>query len=144
MRSRAWPSNMYCVFAAATNISNVSCQTELYGGGAHFMSLCSVRTRRPLEPWLSSPRPSRRWEVSPSPNLWVSYPAELESLSAFRWFLWIFPWMCGTPLSLKANFKESYMATFYDYFNEQKYADAVKNVSSLFMPKMPCIFFSDK
>lgn len=37
--------------------------------------------------------------------------------------------MCDTPLSLKANFKESYMATFYDYFNEQKYADAVKNVS---------------
>jgi len=28
----------------------------------------------------------------------------------------------------QANFKESYMATFYDYFNEQKYADAVKNV----------------
>lgn len=37
--------------------------------------------------------------------------------------------MCDTLLSLKANFKESYMATFYDYFNEQKYADAVKNVS---------------
>lgn len=39
---------------------------------------------------------------------------------------------CRTRLSLKANFKESYMATFYDYFNEQKYADAVKNVSVLF------------
>lgn len=37
--------------------------------------------------------------------------------------------MCDTRLSFKANFKESYMATFYDYFNEQKYADAVKNVS---------------
>lgn len=37
--------------------------------------------------------------------------------------------LCFTPLCLKANFKESYMATFYDYFNEQKYADAVKNVS---------------
>lgn len=32
-------------------------------------------------------------------------------------------------VSFKANFKESYMAAFYDYFNEQKYADAVKNVS---------------
>uniref|UniRef100_A0A673LZP2 RAS p21 protein activator 3 n=1 Tax=Sinocyclocheilus rhinocerous TaxID=307959 RepID=A0A673LZP2_9TELE len=32
-----------------------------------------------------------------------------------------------------ANFKESYMAAFYDYFNEQKYADAVKNVSRVFM-----------
>uniref|UniRef100_A0A673GQZ2 RAS p21 protein activator 3 n=1 Tax=Sinocyclocheilus rhinocerous TaxID=307959 RepID=A0A673GQZ2_9TELE len=31
--------------------------------------------------------------------------------------------------SKSANFKESYMAAFYDYFNEQKYADAVKNVS---------------
>uniref|UniRef100_A0A8D0GAW0 RAS p21 protein activator 3 n=1 Tax=Sphenodon punctatus TaxID=8508 RepID=A0A8D0GAW0_SPHPU len=29
--------------------------------------------------------------------------------------------------SKSASFKESYMATFYDYFNEQKYADAVKN-----------------
>lgn len=37
-----------------------------------------------------------------------------------------------TLLSSKANFKESYMATFYDYFNEQKYADAVKNVSVSF------------
>lgn len=33
------------------------------------------------------------------------------------------------PSPLQANFKESYMAAFYDYFNEQKYADAVKNVS---------------
>uniref|UniRef100_A0A7N8WKH1 RAS p21 protein activator 3 n=1 Tax=Mastacembelus armatus TaxID=205130 RepID=A0A7N8WKH1_9TELE len=33
--------------------------------------------------------------------------------------------------SKSANFKESYMAAFYDYFNEQKYADAVKNVSVL-------------
>lgn len=32
-------------------------------------------------------------------------------------------------IPVKANFKESYMAAFYDYFNEQKYADAVKNVS---------------
>uniref|UniRef100_A0A8C6VWQ6 RAS p21 protein activator 3 n=1 Tax=Nothobranchius furzeri TaxID=105023 RepID=A0A8C6VWQ6_NOTFU len=32
--------------------------------------------------------------------------------------------------SKSANFKESYMAAFYDYFNEQKYADAVKNVNS--------------
>lgn len=32
---------------------------------------------------------------------------------------------------LQGNFKESYMAAFYDYFNEQKYADAVKNVSLL-------------
>ncbi len=32
-------------------------------------------------------------------------------------------------IPFKANFKESYMAAFYDYFNEQKYADAVKNVS---------------
>uniref|UniRef100_A0A6Q2YPM9 RAS p21 protein activator 3 n=1 Tax=Esox lucius TaxID=8010 RepID=A0A6Q2YPM9_ESOLU len=31
--------------------------------------------------------------------------------------------------SKSANFKETYMAAFYDYFNEQKYADAVKNVS---------------
>uniref|UniRef100_A0A8C6TRR0 RAS p21 protein activator 3 n=1 Tax=Neogobius melanostomus TaxID=47308 RepID=A0A8C6TRR0_9GOBI len=31
--------------------------------------------------------------------------------------------------SKSANFKESYMAAFYDYFNEQKYADAVKNKS---------------
>ncbi|XP_013909354.1 PREDICTED: ras GTPase-activating protein 3-like [Thamnophis sirtalis] len=30
-----------------------------------------------------------------------------------------------------ASFKESYMATFYDYFNEQKYADAVKNFLDL-------------
>uniref|UniRef100_A0A8C1X285 RAS p21 protein activator 3 n=1 Tax=Cyprinus carpio TaxID=7962 RepID=A0A8C1X285_CYPCA len=30
-----------------------------------------------------------------------------------------------------ANFKESYMAAFYDYFNEQKYADAVKNFLDL-------------
>lgn len=34
---------------------------------------------------------------------------------------------------LQGNFKESYMAAFYDYFNEQKYADAVKNVSYLFV-----------
>ncbi|RLW07735.1 hypothetical protein DV515_00003731 [Chloebia gouldiae] len=33
--------------------------------------------------------------------------------------------------SKSANFKESYMATFYDYFNEQKYADAVKNFLDL-------------
>lgn len=26
------------------------------------------------------------------------------------------------------------MAAFYDYFNEQKYADAVKNVSALLLP----------
>lgn len=38
-----------------------------------------------------------------------------------------------TSLSFKANFKESYMAAFYDYFNEQKYADAVKNVSVNFL-----------
>uniref|UniRef100_A0A8C1X350 RAS p21 protein activator 3 n=1 Tax=Cyprinus carpio TaxID=7962 RepID=A0A8C1X350_CYPCA len=31
----------------------------------------------------------------------------------------------------RANFKESYMAAFYDYFNEQKYADAVKNFLDL-------------
>uniref|UniRef100_F7FQC9 RAS p21 protein activator 3 n=2 Tax=Monodelphis domestica TaxID=13616 RepID=F7FQC9_MONDO len=30
-----------------------------------------------------------------------------------------------------ASFKESYMATFYDFFNEQKYADAVKNFLDL-------------
>lgn len=35
-------------------------------------------------------------------------------------------------IAFKANFKESYMAAFYDYFNEQKYADAVKNVSVQF------------
>ncbi|KAF4799912.1 RAS p21 protein activator 3 [Turdus rufiventris] len=33
--------------------------------------------------------------------------------------------------SKSANFKESYMASFYDYFNEQKYADAVKNFLDL-------------
>uniref|UniRef100_A0A672M4C0 RAS p21 protein activator 3 n=1 Tax=Sinocyclocheilus grahami TaxID=75366 RepID=A0A672M4C0_SINGR len=33
--------------------------------------------------------------------------------------------------SKSANFKESYMAAFYDYFNEQKYADAVKNFLDL-------------
>lgn len=33
------------------------------------------------------------------------------------------------PVSFQASFKESYMATFYEFFNEQKYADAVKNVS---------------
>uniref|UniRef100_A0A665TQS3 RAS p21 protein activator 3 n=1 Tax=Echeneis naucrates TaxID=173247 RepID=A0A665TQS3_ECHNA len=38
-------------------------------------------------------------------------------------------------IPLKANFKESYMAAFYEYFNEQKYADAVKNVSVLDMYK---------
>ncbi|GAB1293008.1 Ras GTPase-activating protein 3 [Apodemus speciosus] len=31
--------------------------------------------------------------------------------------------------SKSASFKESYMATFYEFFNEQKYADAVKNRS---------------
>ncbi|KAL7983846.1 hypothetical protein Chor_000722, partial [Crotalus horridus] len=31
----------------------------------------------------------------------------------------------------RASFKESYMAIFYDYFNEQKYADAVKNFLDL-------------
>uniref|UniRef100_A0A8C7N0I3 RAS p21 protein activator 3 n=1 Tax=Oncorhynchus kisutch TaxID=8019 RepID=A0A8C7N0I3_ONCKI len=31
--------------------------------------------------------------------------------------------------SKSASFKETYMAAFYDYFNEQKYGDAVKNVS---------------
>uniref|UniRef100_A0A8C1HEI6 RAS p21 protein activator 3 n=1 Tax=Cyprinus carpio carpio TaxID=630221 RepID=A0A8C1HEI6_CYPCA len=36
--------------------------------------------------------------------------------------------------SKSANFKESYMAAFYDYFNEQKYADAVKNVSGYHVP----------
>lgn len=39
--------------------------------------------------------------------------------------------MHGFGFVFQANFKESYMATFYDYFNEQKYADAVKNVSSV-------------
>uniref|UniRef100_A0A8C0YPP2 RAS p21 protein activator 3 n=1 Tax=Cyprinus carpio carpio TaxID=630221 RepID=A0A8C0YPP2_CYPCA len=38
--------------------------------------------------------------------------------------------------SKSANFKESYMAAFYDYFNEQKYADAVKNVSGYHVPFM--------
>lgn len=38
--------------------------------------------------------------------------------------------MRGFGFVFQANFKESYMATFYDYFNEQKYADAVKNVSN--------------
>lgn len=33
--------------------------------------------------------------------------------------------------SKSANFKESYMAAFYEYFNEQKYADAVKNFLDL-------------
>ncbi|XP_053420110.1 ras GTPase-activating protein 3 isoform X2 [Nycticebus coucang] len=33
--------------------------------------------------------------------------------------------------SKSASFKESYMATFYDFFNEQKYADAVKNFLDL-------------
>ncbi|XP_059409418.1 ras GTPase-activating protein 3-like [Carassius carassius] len=33
--------------------------------------------------------------------------------------------------SKSANFKESYMAAFYDFFNEQKYADAVKNFLDL-------------
>uniref|UniRef100_A0A8D2KYU9 Ras GTPase-activating protein 2 n=1 Tax=Varanus komodoensis TaxID=61221 RepID=A0A8D2KYU9_VARKO len=33
--------------------------------------------------------------------------------------------------SKSASFKESYMAIFYDYFNEQKYADAVKNFLDL-------------
>ncbi|XP_054830706.1 ras GTPase-activating protein 3 [Eublepharis macularius] len=33
--------------------------------------------------------------------------------------------------SKSASFKESYMATFYDNFNEQKYADAVKNFLEL-------------
>uniref|UniRef100_A0A8B9JMV6 Ras GTPase-activating protein 2 n=1 Tax=Astyanax mexicanus TaxID=7994 RepID=A0A8B9JMV6_ASTMX len=33
--------------------------------------------------------------------------------------------------SKSANFKESYMAAFYDYFNEQKYADSVKNFLDL-------------
>lgn len=44
-------------------------------------------------------------------------------------------------MSFKANFKESYMAAFYDYFNEQKYADAVKNVSvwSLIFFHVSCI-----
>ncbi|KAM5147188.1 ras GTPase-activating protein 3 isoform 2-T2 [Callospermophilus lateralis] len=32
---------------------------------------------------------------------------------------------------LLASFKESYMATFYEFFNEQKYADAVKNFLDL-------------
>ena len=40
--------------------------------------------------------------------------------------------------SLKANFKESYMAAFYDYFNEQKYADAVKNVSVFPLHLLTC------
>uniref|UniRef100_A0A8K9Y1A5 RAS p21 protein activator 3 n=1 Tax=Oncorhynchus mykiss TaxID=8022 RepID=A0A8K9Y1A5_ONCMY len=31
--------------------------------------------------------------------------------------------------SKSASFKETYMAAFYDYFNEQKYGDAVKNTS---------------
>ncbi|XP_062049879.1 ras GTPase-activating protein 3 isoform X2 [Lepus europaeus] len=33
--------------------------------------------------------------------------------------------------SKSASFKESYMATFYDFFNEQKYTDAVKNFLDL-------------
>ncbi|XP_040192305.1 ras GTPase-activating protein 3 isoform X1 [Rana temporaria] len=33
--------------------------------------------------------------------------------------------------SKSASFKETYMAAFYDYFNEQKYADAVKNFLDL-------------
>uniref|UniRef100_A0A2K5RIW6 RAS p21 protein activator 3 n=1 Tax=Cebus imitator TaxID=2715852 RepID=A0A2K5RIW6_CEBIM len=32
---------------------------------------------------------------------------------------------------ISASFKESYMATFYEFFNEQKYADAVKNFLDL-------------
>uniref|UniRef100_A0A667YVM8 RAS p21 protein activator 3 n=1 Tax=Myripristis murdjan TaxID=586833 RepID=A0A667YVM8_9TELE len=43
--------------------------------------------------------------------------------------------------SKSANFKESYMAAFYDYFNEQKYADAVKNVSfQFFLMSLPHLF----
>lgn len=37
--------------------------------------------------------------------------------------------MIKMVILFQASFKESYMAIFYDYFNEQKYADAVKNVS---------------
>uniref|UniRef100_A0A4W3JKS8 Ras GTPase-activating protein 2 n=1 Tax=Callorhinchus milii TaxID=7868 RepID=A0A4W3JKS8_CALMI len=33
--------------------------------------------------------------------------------------------------SKSASFKESYMATFYEYFNEQKYTDAVRNFLDL-------------
>uniref|UniRef100_A0A8C8RCI8 RAS p21 protein activator 3 n=1 Tax=Pelusios castaneus TaxID=367368 RepID=A0A8C8RCI8_9SAUR len=33
--------------------------------------------------------------------------------------------------SKSASFKESFMASFYDYFNEQKYADSVKNFLDL-------------
>lgn len=54
----------------------------------------------------------------------------------------MFPCICDTLLSLKANFKESYMATFYDYFNEQKYADAVKNVSVPFTARLAFFFFA--
>lgn len=37
----------------------------------YFMSFCLPRIPPPLEPSPSSPRRSRRWEVSPSLNLWV-------------------------------------------------------------------------
>uniref|UniRef100_A0A8C1X514 RAS p21 protein activator 3 n=1 Tax=Cyprinus carpio TaxID=7962 RepID=A0A8C1X514_CYPCA len=43
-------------------------------------------------------------------------------------------------ISCFANFKESYMAAFYDYFNEQKYADAVKNVSGYHVQLFKAIF----
>lgn len=47
-------------------------------------------------------------------------PSRLADLSLF---------VFRSFIPVQANFKESYMAAFYDYFNEQKYADAVKNVS---------------
>lgn len=47
--------------------------------------------------------------------------------------------MHGFGFVFQANFKESYMATFYDYFNEQKYADAVKNVRNVNVLNHPCV-----
>lgn len=73
-------------------------------------------------------------------EIFINFTCGLEK-KKLRWFL-----SCSTAVEnnnlkyklyydmhdfgfvFQANFKESYMATFYDYFNEQKYADAVKNV----------------
>uniref|UniRef100_A0A8C1X2P0 RAS p21 protein activator 3 n=1 Tax=Cyprinus carpio TaxID=7962 RepID=A0A8C1X2P0_CYPCA len=55
------------------------------------------------------------------------------SFSIFMWFchLLVFVIFLLYFIFISANFKESYMAAFYDYFNEQKYADAVKNFLDL-------------
>uniref|UniRef100_G1K9B2 RAS p21 protein activator 3 n=1 Tax=Anolis carolinensis TaxID=28377 RepID=G1K9B2_ANOCA len=63
-----------------------------------------------------------------SPNLFHLTPSSPQTLTLISKTIQT---LGSLSKSKSASFKESYMAIFYDYFNEQKYADAVKNFLDL-------------